>query len=137
MLIRWLKNKLKRKPASSGRLDRKSLGTLGETFACRFLRDHNYAIMERNYTCPVGEIDIIARHKDTIVFVEVKSQYTHVDIRPERKVDARKRKKLHALAAYYRKTRLRKDLPCRIDVITVKISPRNKPAEIRHYQRAI
>lgn len=118
-------------------LDRKRLGALGEKFACEYLHKNNYAIIEQNFRCPIGEIDIIAREGETIVFVEVKSQYEHVQIRPERKVDGRKQAKLQQLAQYYRREKLSPVTRCRIDVITVIITPENTPKHIRHYKRAI
>jgi len=50
------------------------IGELGEDVACKFLEKHGYSILERNYTKKWGEIDIIAKKKDTIYFIEVKSK---------------------------------------------------------------
>ena len=105
--------------------------------ACDYLQKNNYAILETNFRCFLGEIDIIAREGGMIVFVEVKSQYAHVSIAPERKVNDRKRKKLLALAGFYRRKRLTHNTPCRIDVITIRIAPDNTPAEITHYKRIV
>ncbi len=118
-------------------LDRKRLGALGAKFACEYLHQNNYAIIEHNFRCPMGEIDIIAREGDTVVFVEVKSQYEHVQIRVEGKVDGRKQAKLQQLAQYYRRKRLSPETRCRIDVITVIITAENTPKQLRHHKRAI
>mgnify|MGYP006278223825 CR=1 FL=1 len=125
------------KEAHQKRLDRKELGRLGENIAFRYLKKEGWAILERNYRCPKGEIDIIAREKETVVFVEVKSQYNDVTIRIERKIDARKQKKLISLAYYYRKTNLSANTPCRIDVIFVKIKPDNQKDAITHHRHAM
>ena len=52
--------------------DRKLLGDFGEDQACRFLKMHRYRILERNFSCRMGEVDVIARTGRFIVFVEVK-----------------------------------------------------------------
>jgi putative endonuclease len=121
----------------SGHLDQMDLGRLGEDYACKYLLKNNYAILKRNYRCFLGEIDIIARDRDTVVFVEVKSQYAHVAIQPERKVNKRKQKKLLALSRFYRLKNLSPATPCRIDVLTVRIAPDNKPSEIIHYKKIV
>ena len=53
---------------------RQNLGELGETLACDELRRRGYAILERRYRTRYGEIDIVARHGDVLVFVEVKAR---------------------------------------------------------------
>ena len=53
---------------------RQRLGDEGEQVACRFLKRRRYAIVERNYRCRVGEIDVVALERDVVVFVEVKTR---------------------------------------------------------------
>ena len=53
---------------------RQALGKYGEDLACRELERRGYAILERRYRCRAGEIDVIARHGETLVFVEVKAR---------------------------------------------------------------
>lgn len=55
-------------------MDNKKIGVLGEKWAVDFLKNRNYNIVAINYRCRYGEIDIIARQRDTIVFVEVKTR---------------------------------------------------------------
>jgi putative endonuclease len=50
------------------------IGELGEDIACKFLEKHGFSIVERNYTRKCGEIDIIARKKNILYFIEVKSK---------------------------------------------------------------
>ena len=93
----------------------KPLGSEGEDLAVRFLQKKGYRIVARNYKTPVGEIDIIARDGDTIVFIEVK---TRTDISfgyPFEAVNKRKRQKLKNLALLYLK-RQGKESPVRFDV---------------------
>jgi putative endonuclease len=96
----------------------KALGTKGEDLAVRFLQKKGYRIVKRNYKTPVGEIDIIARDGDTIVFIEVK---TRTDISfgyPFEAVNNRKRQKLKNLALLYLK-RQGKESPVRFDVLSI------------------
>jgi putative endonuclease len=96
----------------------KPLGSEGEDLAVRFLQKKGYRIVARNYKTPVGEIDIIARDSDTIVFIEVK---TRTDISfgyPFEAVNKRKRQKLKNLALLYLK-RQGKESPVRFDVISI------------------
>ena len=125
------------KSRGSGKLDHISLGKLGEDFAVQHLKEKNYGIIERNYTCRFGELDIVARDKNVTVFAEVKSQYSYVSVKPERKIDFRKRKKLCSLARYYKKSKLNKNASCRIDVIIVYISRDNRVFDIKHYPNAL
>ena len=118
-------------------VERKAVGQMGEEAAVRHLVRKGYKILARNYRTRLGEIDIIAREGDTVVFVEVKSQYEHVQIRVERKVDGRKQAKLQQLAQYYRRKWLSPETRCRIDVITVIITAENTPKQLRHHKRAI
>ena len=55
-------------------MNTKIYGIQGETLAEQFLRDKKYSILEKNYTTKIGEIDIIAKKDDIIVFVEVKAR---------------------------------------------------------------
>ena len=55
-------------------MDRKSLGAWGEEQAARYLRLHGYSILERNFSCRAGELDIVAKKGKFLVFVEVKTR---------------------------------------------------------------
>jgi putative endonuclease len=93
-------------------------GRHGEASAANHLRQHGFQIIERNWRCAIGEIDIIAQKADTVVFVEVKASAIKHAIEPQDRVNPRKQKKLMQLAQYYRKS-TGNDLPCRFDVIAV------------------
>jgi len=54
-------------------MDRKSIGRLAEDVASRYLKQHGYRMLERNFFCRLGELDIVAQQKKVIVFVEVRS----------------------------------------------------------------
>ena len=55
-------------------MDTRAIGTVGEDTAVGYLKKHGYKILERNFNCRYGEIDIIAQHGDYCVFIEVKSR---------------------------------------------------------------
>lgn len=136
-MLNRLKKLFFRKQKSSEHLDRKELGKLGEDYACQYLQKENYAVLERNFRCFLGEIDIVAREGHTVVFVEVKTQYSYVTIPIEWKINTRKRRKLTALTRFYRFSRLTPKTLCRIDVITVKMNPDNSLQKLKHYKKAV
>lgn len=55
----------------------KASGDYGEELACQYLRNSGYRILDRNFRIRGGEIDIVAREGDTLVFIEVKTRYSH------------------------------------------------------------
>lgn len=96
---------------------RKQLGTSGEDLATEFLVDKGYKILDRNLRLKVGEIDILAQDKDTIVIVEVKTKRYVNQGRPEEQVDYFKQRKLCLLARAI--SQQYPDQPIRIDVIAI------------------
>ena len=78
---------------------RKRLGREGEDAAVRLLEDSGYNVIARNVRLPGGEIDVIARDRDTIVFVEVKARTSRRFGSALGAVDARKRRTLRTIAA--------------------------------------
>ncbi len=111
-------------------MDTKALGKRGEDAAAAFLERHGYEILDRNYRIRQGEIDIVAKEKDRIVFVEVKTRRGTTFGRPSLAVDRRKQKKIIACAKYYMCDHHLIGTPCRFDVIEIYVE-RNK-ATIRH-----
>ncbi len=112
---------------------RAGTGEQGEALAARHLIRNGYRIIERNWRCSFGEVDIIAVHKDVCVFVEVKSSGKLHWIRPEDRVRSRKQAKLRKLAHYYVK-RQRIESPCRFDVIAVWWE--NGEPQLKHLENA-
>ena len=97
------------------------LGQLGEDKACNYLETHNYKIIERNFRCRQGEIDIIAKDlsKNELVFVEVKTRMTFNFGRPSQAVTAVKQRHILNVAKYYLYKKCIKDTFIRFDVIEV------------------
>ena len=96
MLFKKLK-----KPNVDGKKTNKDLGDYGEKLAVKFLKKHNYKILETNYKVEHGEVDIIARDGDFIVFVEVKFRSKKLYGLPCEAVDWHKQQKIKAVAMRY------------------------------------
>ena len=82
-------------------LSPKELGRRGEEAACELLRRKGYIILERNWTCPAGEADIIALDDGCIVFVEVKTRMGVERGLPEEAVTLRKRVRYERIAGFF------------------------------------
>ena len=94
-------------------------GKLAEDNATLYLKKKHYKILERNYTCRTGEIDIIAKNGDIIVFVEVKKRNDDKLGRPEEYVTYSKRKKIISCAQNYIYKNNIEDKKFRFDVIAI------------------
>ena len=110
---------------------RKELGRWGEEQGCRYLVDHGYRIVYRNYRCPVGEIDIIASGEGRLVFVEVKTRRSTAFGTPAEAVNRKKQIKYQKTALFFLNDRRWKDVPCRFDVLEVIVQP-DKSFHIHH-----
>jgi putative endonuclease len=94
----------------------------GEALAALLLRLKGYRIEARNWRCPAGELDIVARRGKTLVFVEVKTRRGGAAGPPEDAVDERKRRRLVLLARTYLSRFSGEPPPCRFDVIAVDLA---------------
>lgn len=104
-------------------LARKSTGREGEEIAAAYLRKAGYRLLERNYRCRFGEIDIVAEVGRTIVFAEVKCRRTGAYGDPQLAVGLPKQKKLSLTALHYLNERHIADRCARFDVVAVKLLP--------------
>jgi len=96
-----------------------NMGTKGEELAANHLLQMGYRIMERNFRCPLGELDIIAYHEDTIVFVEVRANSPANAGLAEASIGFRKQRKLRQVATYYLKLKGLLAHLARFDVVIV------------------
>jgi putative endonuclease len=94
-------------------------GRCGEDMAWEYLRKRGYKILERNYRCRYGEIDLIAKDGETIVFVEVKSRRSAAFGEPEASVGLAKQKKISTVALCYLEEKYLHDQPARFDVVSI------------------
>jgi len=116
---------------------RRDTGILGEKLARDFLKKHKYKILETNYRCPQGEIDIIARQKKTLVFIEVRTKTGRDFGSPEESITSAKKEKMIATAYHYQQSH--SDLPelWRIDFVAVDLTPEGKPLRIELFENAV
>jgi putative endonuclease len=113
----------------------KTTGNIGENEACQYIIGLGYEIIHRKFVYGrVGEIDIVARDGEQLVFVEVKARTNTTRGKPEDAVDVRKQKQLKRVAEGYYYINKLTDQACRFDVIAVDMTTA-KP-EIRHYKTA-
>lgn len=94
-------------------------GKINENRACEFLTAKGYKILDRNFTCPIGEIDIIALDRDSIVFVEVKYRATAYFGLPQEAVTPQKQQKIRDVASLFLKMKRKLNAPCRFDVVAI------------------
>lgn len=112
-----------------------SLGKWGEAFAARFLMQKGYEILEKNFKCPLGEIDLIAQESGEIVFIEVKTRRSASFGFPEEQLSWKKRRKLGRLAQFYFKKHAF-ERPGRIDVVAILSDGRGRALSIEVIQNA-
>ena len=98
---------------------RRRLGDAGEDLAAAALKKQGYKILARNYVCPLGEIDLIARQGKTYVFIEVKTRQNDRFGAPQEAVNSTKQRKLRLLADYYLKAKRLGEVEMRFDVVAV------------------
>lgn len=97
----------------------KQVGSGGEDLAVRYLQSKDYEIIDRNYRWARGEIDIIARVDDTLVFVEVKTARGANFGSPETWVDPRKQSQIAQVAQRYLQEKNIEQANCRFDVVAI------------------
>ena len=110
----------------------KELGARGEEAAARFLVKRGYDIVERNWKCYAGEVDIIARDEETLIFVEVKTRKDCQKGFPAEAVNADKRTRYEKIALEFLKSYEVVDLSVRFDVISIVVVSEDR-ALIRHH----
>jgi putative endonuclease len=116
---------------------RKRLGRAGEAIAADYLRRRGYAILEMNYRCPVGEVDIVARDGEWLAFVEVRTRRSRAFGTPEESITPAKQQKLIELAQTYLQEHDLSDVPWRIDVVAVEMDRRGKLQRINLIKNAV
>jgi putative endonuclease len=115
---------------------RKRLGRLGENLAADHLERRGYVICQRNYRCPVGEMDIVAGDGDCLVFVEVRTRRGREYGTPEESITAAKQAKLVEVAQTYLQEH---DWPgdWRIDVVAVELTREGRLERVTVIQNAV
>jgi len=118
-------------------MKRRDTGILGEKLARDFLKKRGYRIIETNYRCRQGEIDIVAKHKDWLVFIEVRAKKSSEFGSPEESITPVKKERMRATAAHYHQSH--KNLPplWRIDVVAIELDQNGKPSRIELIENAV
>jgi putative endonuclease len=125
------------KAGKSKQAARQGLGRTGEHLAAEALTNTGYHILECNFRCRYGEIDLVAEDGHDLIFVEVKTRRGTSYGRPEDALTFYKRRKLLEVASYYLDLHTCSDRSWRIDVVAVQFSRSGKLEEIRIYQHAV
>lgn len=118
-------------------MERKNTGIRGERLAQDFLKKKGYRILETNYRCTEGEIDIIARWHNSLVFVEVRTK-SNLDFgSPEESITSLK--KHHLERAAYRYQKDHRNLPelWQIDLVSVELDGSGLLKRIEHLENAV
>ena len=102
------------------KINKRQIGADKEAFVCEWLERNGYRIVERNFLCRIGEIDVVAREGGYLVFIEVKYRSQDVNGLPEEAVDWRKQRVISRVALYYlRRFGYGEETPVRFDVVAL------------------
>ena|SRR3989338_7860998 len=104
-----------------------TLGIIGEELAYHFLSRKGYKILLKNYECALGEIDLIAKERGMLVFIEVKTRRSEAFGSPLDSITHQKRHQIVKTAQYYLKRYGIKDVACRFDAVSVLILQDKEP----------
>ena len=118
-------------------MKRRAVGILGEKLARDFLKKKGYRIIETNYRCPEGEIDIVAKHGDFLVFIEVRTKTSLEFGSPEESITPAKRERMKATAAYYQQTHSNLPPLWRIDVVAIELNQKLNLSRIELIENAV
>ena len=114
----------------------KMLGIFGENLASDYLEKSGFKILERNYWCPLGEIDIVAKEHKTLVFVEVKTRKSDRHGSPLEAIGVQKQRQVLRAVKYYLKEKRFNYGPLRIDVVGVLTGGSSDDTQIKHIRNA-
>ena len=113
------------------------LGKWGEGVAGRFLQEKGYRLLDTNYRCRWGEVDIVAQDGDELVFVEVRTRRGARYGTPEESVTGAKARRLVATAQDYLQQRGHEGVEWRIDLIAIRLDSGRRLQEIAHHRYAV
>jgi putative endonuclease len=116
---------------------RTSLGNRGELLARQLLEATGYTILCANYRCRWGEVDLVAKESDTLVFVEVRTKRGRAFGEPEESLTKRKAQKLVLTAQTFLEERGLEQSSWRIDLIAVPMDSQGRLSPLRHLQNVV
>jgi putative endonuclease len=114
---------------------RRELGWQGERLAEDYLRRRGLKTIARRYATPVGELDLVMRDGQTVVFVEVKTRRSRALADPQDAVRRPKQRKMARCAAWFLEHKRWAERPCRFDVVAIMLPAAGEP-EIEHFPEA-
>ena len=100
-------------------MNKRELGTQKELLAMQYLEQHGMKLLQRNFRCRIGEIDLIAKDGNCLVFVEVKYRSSNRYGSPLEAVNLRKQQTIRKVAQYYLLGKGQTDCPVRFDVVGI------------------
>ena len=116
-------------------VDRKELGRCGERLAAGYLSSHGYSVLDMNYRCRFGELDIVARRDDMVIFAEVKTRRSGRFGRPGGAVDYFKQQKIIRSAKWYIRSKGLENNRFRFDVLEILRTPAGQMS-VNHIRNA-
>ena len=119
------------------KLTRREVGARGESLAADFLERHGYTILQRNFRCREGEIDIVARQGECLVFVEVRAKRGSGFGTPEESITNFKKEKLVSVADRYLQQCDDPPSMWRIDVVAIELTRDNDIRRLEHIESAV
>jgi len=118
-------------------MNRRETGVMGEKIACNFLRNNGYQILENNYRCKAGEIDVVCRQRDMLVFVEVRTKKSVKFGTPEESITTTKMRHLHAAAIHYALNHDGLPQTWRIDLVAIELNAIGKCCRVELIENAV
>lgn len=110
------------------------IGKTGELIAARFLIQKGYELVAQNYWTKWGEVDLIAKKGEVLVFIEVKTTTLNSAYQAEERVDAKKLEKCMKAATRYLQDGDHEGEMVRFDVIAVTLDEKTKEAHVKHFE---
>lgn len=115
---------------------RHTLGHDGERIAEKSLRAKGLRVLARRYVTPTGELDLVMRDRQTVVFVEVKTRHGNALADPQDAVNRGKQRRLLKAAEWFLHDRKLEDQPCRFDVVSIVIPGDDQDPVVEHFEDA-
>jgi putative endonuclease len=116
---------------------RQATGRAGEDLAARTLQRAGYRIIQRNYRCPGGEIDIVAEDAGELVFVEVRTRRTGGLVSPEESVNRQKQQRIVRAAEHYLTAVDGHERPWRVDVVAIEVDGAGRVCRTAHLRSVV
>jgi putative endonuclease len=118
-------------------MNKSELGAFGEQVAAHRLKKKGYRILDKNWRCSIGEIDLIAVHEGSVVFVEVKTRTSEFFGSPEEAITHKKRTRILGSAQQYLTYKKLNDMNWRVDMVAVVCDRNGKVSRFDHYEHII